>query len=101
MSKTAYQKGVVLIKCDGCEHTHLIADHLGWFEHGKPSGTIEDILARKGEKVTKMTVPQFQFATNNSALEFGPQQDNADASASSNDSKLSLGLVEVELDAKK
>jgi protein import protein ZIM17 len=53
MSKLAYTKGVVIITCDGCSSKHLIADHLGWYEHGSPAGTIEDILAKKGESVQK------------------------------------------------
>ena len=56
MSRVAYTKGVVFIKCDGCKNTHLIADHLGWYEHNKPAGTIEDILAKKGESVQKISM---------------------------------------------
>lgn len=50
MSKHAYTKGVVIIKCDGCSNHHLIADHLGWFDSQKPPGTIEDILKRSGRQ---------------------------------------------------
>lgn len=29
-SALAYEKGVVLVTCDGCGVKHLVADHLGW-----------------------------------------------------------------------
>ncbi|RKO96333.1 hypothetical protein CXG81DRAFT_4104, partial [Caulochytrium protostelioides] len=58
MSKHAYEKGVVIIQCDGCKNRHLIADHLGWFQEPDPRpghegemrapGTIEEILQRRG-----------------------------------------------------
>eukprot|EP01137_Pigoraptor_chileana_P009872 Opistho-2@58757 len=49
-SKHSYTKGIVMIKCPGCEKLHLIADNIGWFNHfdGK---NIEDFLAQKGESV--------------------------------------------------
>ncbi len=55
MSKHAYEKGVVLIKCETCANVHLIADHLGWFDSQKgPLGTIENIMKEKGESVEKV-----------------------------------------------
>jgi hypothetical protein len=55
MSKHAYEKGVVLIKCDGCKNLHLMADHLGWFDTTqKKPGTIEDIMKAKGETVQRL-----------------------------------------------
>ena len=52
-SKQSYEKGVVLVRCEGCNNLHLIADNLGWFE---PDGifkgrkvNIETLLKEKGE----------------------------------------------------
>jgi len=33
---------VVLIRCEGCDNLHLIADNLGWFRDERVN--IEDIL---------------------------------------------------------
>ncbi len=61
-TKTSYHKGVVLIKCEGCEGVHLIADNLGWFEDS--SVNVEDIIKRKGEEYRKLNVEGlFQMST--------------------------------------
>ena len=56
-SKKSYESGVVLLRCEGCNNLHLIADNLGWFENDgvyKGKGlNIEDIMRQKGDKVTK------------------------------------------------
>ena len=46
-SKKAYRTGVVLIRCEGCDKLHLIADNLGWFRDEKVN--IEDIAREKGK----------------------------------------------------
>ncbi|RAL50004.1 hypothetical protein DM860_016780 [Cuscuta australis] len=51
--RESYEKGVVVVRCGGCNNLHLIADRLGWF--GQP-GSIEDLLAARGEEVKKGSV---------------------------------------------
>ncbi|XP_010504309.1 PREDICTED: uncharacterized protein C24H6.02c-like [Camelina sativa] len=46
-SRESYEKGVVVVRCGGCDNLHLIADRRGWF--GEP-GSVEDFLASRGEE---------------------------------------------------
>ncbi|EXC32926.1 DNL-type zinc finger protein [Morus notabilis] len=48
--RESYEKGVVVVRCGGCNNLHLMADHLGWF--GEP-GSVEEFLAARGEEVKK------------------------------------------------
>ena len=43
-TKHSYTKGVVLIKCPGCQNLHLIADNLGWFAQDGAKINIEDMM---------------------------------------------------------
>lgn len=50
MSHHAYNHGIVLIECSGCQSRHLIADHLGWFKDTPNAGRkIEDMTGEVGE----------------------------------------------------
>lgn len=59
ISKQAYNEGVVLVRCEGCENLHLIADNLGWFRDEKVN--IEDLMKERGETVTKIGENDLQF----------------------------------------
>ena len=50
-SKDAYESGVVLVRCEGCDNLHLIADNYGWFRDEKVN--IEQIMKEQGKKVFK------------------------------------------------
>ena len=54
ISKVAYEKGLIIVRCDGCKNNHLIADNLGWFSEMKNTKNIERFLASKGETVRKV-----------------------------------------------
>ncbi|KAL7672867.1 hypothetical protein ACOME3_007746 [Neoechinorhynchus agilis] len=30
-SRLSFEKGIVIVRCEGCRNLHLIADHLSWF----------------------------------------------------------------------
>ena len=51
-SKGSYHEGVVLIRCEGCDNLHLIADNLGWFDDNNTN--IETIMKEKGDRISKM-----------------------------------------------
>jgi hypothetical protein len=66
-TKNSYHNGIVLIRCEGCENYHLIADNLGWFKDSKTN--IEDIMKEKGEDYKKLTVDGLFQLSENDILE--------------------------------
>ena len=62
-SKELYEKGVVLVRCEGCDKLHLIADNLGWFRDEKVN--IQTIMEEKGEKLnTNISNESIEFTLN-------------------------------------
>lgn len=55
ISKLAYNKGIIIVRCDGCKNNHLIADNLGWFTDIRNKVNIEKLMAEKGETVRRIT----------------------------------------------
>lgn len=51
-SKDSYTKGVVLIRCAGCDNLHLVADNLGWFRDSPVN--IEQIMQEKNEHIQRI-----------------------------------------------
>jgi protein import protein ZIM17 len=46
-SKRAYNYGVVIVTCPGCESKHVVADRLGWFGE---KGDVGDFIKEKSER---------------------------------------------------
>lgn len=90
-SKRAYEKGIVIVTCPGCEAKHLIADNLGWFpsssssvgmSEGQEDGNgrnIEDIARERGISFVRRHVAfgdGKDSSDNHATLEFNGQEDD-------------------------
>ena len=50
-TEQAYNHGVVIVQCPGCNNRHLIADNLGFFEDEDGGWNIEKAMEKLGENV--------------------------------------------------
>lgn len=58
MNRESYEKGIVIVRCSGCNNLHLIADRLGWF--GEPS-SVEDFLRDRGEEIRRGSQDSYEL----------------------------------------
>jgi protein import protein ZIM17 len=66
ISRIAYNKGVVIARCKGCESQHIIADNLGWTDYDGgfqgDTNTIEDYFGQsEDQKVTRVSHEVFHL----------------------------------------
>ena len=61
-SEQAYNHGVVLVRCPGCQNLHLIADRLGFFTDDEVDGSgdgsgwdIQKALEKRGDNIVAVT----------------------------------------------
>jgi protein import protein ZIM17 len=66
ISRIAYNQGVVIARCKGCESQHIIADNLGWTDYDGgfqgDTNTIEDYFGQsEDQKVTRVSHEVFHL----------------------------------------
>ena len=64
-SRQAYENGVVIVTCPGCNSKHVVADRMGWF--GEP-GSVEDFIAQKTEHGEGAAVDQTTLTVTRGSL---------------------------------
>lgn len=97
ISKLAYYKGVIIVRCEGCKNNHLIADNLGWFTDAHKGTNIEKIMASKGESMRKITndVDGYYEIVTNEALNLKSNSMNDATGNSSNNDECSNEIKKI------
>ena len=60
ITKSSYEMGTVLVRCEGCENNHIIADHLNWFGEGK---NVDEMMENKKGTCFDSSVPEYREHT--------------------------------------
>lgn len=95
ISKLAYNKGVVIVRCNGCKNNHLIADNLGWFPEISTRTNIEKIMALKGETVRRIADDKEGYFEAVANEEFKLHQKNVSEIKDSNKSDDKIEKIEA------
>ncbi|KMQ97982.1 dnl-type zinc finger protein [Lasius niger] len=98
ISKLAYNKGVVIVRCNGCKNNHLIADNLGWFPEISTRTNIEKIMALKGETVRRIADDKEGYFEAVANEEFKLHQKNVSDIKDSNESDDKIEKIEATKD---